>query len=402
MIPYNQLNRDIGMVSKISNEIKNGLILIFFTVLAIAVCNSPLSEYYYQILDMPIMLAIASYKLSKPLILWVNEGFMAIFFLYVTLEIKEEMINGTLDSWGKRALPFFAAIGGMLIPALCYIYITSNTKEVFDGWAIPTATDIVFSLSVLAMIYRGNNNALRVFLLSLAVFDDIGAIAIIAFYYTSNILISAIITATIAASILFLLNLCKINNASPYMIVGTILWVATLKSGVHATLAGIAIALALPNCKNKQQNKSVSNHIEHSLKPWINYFILPIFAFVNAGISFNNSSLSHIFDNMTIAIIVGLFFGKQIGIIIFSYLGIKLRLATMPEGLDWKGIYGVSLLCGIGFTMSLFIGTLAFEAQLDKYAVWIKMGVILGSLLSAITATLYFKLFLNKNTQDIC
>lgn len=369
-----------------------GIILLLCSVAAIVICNSPLKHWYDHLLDIPMTFQIGTLKLQKPIILWVNEGLMAIFFLFVTLEIKKEMLTGSLNTNMKRAFPFIAAIGGMIVPACLYLYIIAGNHELISGWAIPTATDIVFSISLLAIIGAQSNHNVRSFLLALAIFDDVGAILIIAIYYTNAISLLSIISMIIAGILLFTLNRLQVKSLAAYVLVGIFLWLSVLKSGVHATLAGIAIALALPSTAPKNK-KSMAKRVKRSLEPWVHYLILPVFAFTNSGVSFLNVSFHQVFTAMPVAIIVGLFFGKQIGITLFSYLGTKLKLAHIPRGLSWREVYGVSILCGIGFTMSLFIGALAFEDMVGNYATMVRAGVMAGSLLSAIFATIYFKSF---------
>lgn len=370
-----------------------GIILLLCSIAAIVLCNTPLKVLYDHLLDIPLIFQIGDLKLQKPIILWVNEGLMAIFFLSVTLEIKKEMTVGSLNSNMKRAFPLVAAIGGMAMPAVFYYYCVGAGSPLLAGWAIPTATDIVFSISLLAVIGANASHNIRAFLLALAIFDDIGAILIIAIYYTNTISITSIIDMIVTTGLLVVLNRMKVKSLAAYVLVGCVLWISILKSGLHATLAGIAIALAFPDT-NSDGEESLADRVEKSLKPWVHYFILPLFAFTNSGVSFLNMTSEQIFTAMPAAIIIGLFFGKQIGITLFSYLGTKLKLAQIPTGLSWKEVYGTALLCGIGFTMSLFIGSIAFEDMLEHYTTMVRAGVMTGSILSAVFATIYFKYFI--------
>lgn len=372
-------------------EKRNGILLAICAIIAIIACNTPLNTYYQQILNTIMIIQVGDYKLAKPTVMWINEGLMAIFFLAVTLEIKHEMFFGSLNTNSKRALPLWGAIGGMIVPAAIYLYLCQGTPDILDGWAIPTATDIVFALSLLSIVYENCPQSVRSFLLALAVFDDIGAIVIIAVYYTSEVATTSLVLMPLLSLLLLVLNRKKVQSISFYMFIGVLLWVIVLKSGVHATLAGIAVGLALPS-GNTSGKKPLAEKVEKKLYPWVNYFILPLFAFANAGVSFSGISTEKLFHIMPIAIICGLVFGKQIGITLFSYLAVKLRIAELPKSFKWHDVYGISILCGVGFTMSLFIGALAFENNTNHYSVLVRLGVIFGSLISAILAALYFKI----------
>ena len=379
------------------SEKRNGIILAIFAAIAIIACNTPLKTYYQQLLNTLMTIQIGDYHLSKPIIMWVNEGLMAIFFLAVTLEIKHEMFSGSLNTNSKRALPLWGAIGGMIVPAGIYLYLCQGMPDITDGWAIPTATDIVFALSLLSIVYENCPQSVRSFLLALAVFDDIGAIVIIAVYYTTEIARISLILMPLLSLVLFALNRKNVQSISLYMFIGIILWIIVLKSGIHATLAGIAVGLALPS-DNLSGKKPLAEKVEKKLYPWVNYFILPLFAFANAGVSFSGLTTEKLFHIMPIAIICGLVFGKQIGITLFSYIAVKLRIAELPKSFKWHDIYGISILCGVGFTMSLFIGALAFENNTNHYPILVRLGVIIGSLISAILAALYFKI-LHSNKE---
>lgn len=371
-----------------SNDTLMGIILASCALAAIIVCNSPFSDLYNDLIQVHLSIKLGKYALDKSLVLWINEGLMALFFLLVTLEIKREMTVGTLNTYSKRALPFFAAIGGMIVPALIYIVLTADQPQLFPGWAIPTATDIVFALSLLGMIVKNCPQSIRSFLLALAVFDDIGAIIIIAVYYSNDISLFSAGMIALCSGLLYYFHQKKLATLTPYILVGLVLWVCVLKSGVHATLAGIVVALALPN----EGVNSLAAQVENDLTPCVNYCILPLFAFANAGITFAGTTASHLFHIMPLAIMTGLVIGKQLGITTCSYLAVKFRLASLPTGMTWQDILGVSMLCGVGFTMSLFIGSLAFETELEQFALWIRVGVMGGSLLSALCAWLYFRM----------
>lgn len=363
----------------IKKESSAGILLIFFTILALALRNSSLSEYYVSFLSTPVEVRFSNLHIAKPLLLWINDGLMAIFFLLIGLEVKREVLEGQLSTPSQIALPGIAAIGGMAVPALFYIYINIGDENAMLGWAIPTATDIAFALGVLAVLGKRVPLSLKVFLMALAIIDDLGAIIIIALFYTVELSTLSIVIAAIALSILIIMNRLGVAKKAGYIIFGVVLWVSVLKSGVHATLAGVALAFTIPlSCTNKETGEtfSMSKDMEHDLHYWVAFFILPLFAFVNAGIDLRHVSLDQMTAGVPLGIMAGLFFGKQIGVFGFSWVAIKLGLAKLPDKSTWLQLYGVAILTGIGFTMSLFVDSLAFTdgklyQQTDKLAILI-------------------------------
>lgn len=379
-------------------ETTAGIILFFSAVLAILWANSPFSGLYSAIFDTKLSITIGGTGITKPLLLWINDGFMAVFFFLVGLELKREIVIRELADKRKLALPLFGAIGGMAIPALVYFLVNKDNPEAIKGWAIPAATDIAFALGVLALLGKRVPLALKVFLVSLAIIDDIGVILIISLFYTENLSINALIFGLPILIGLFTLNKKGVTNKAPYILLGIILWVAVLKSGVHATLAGIAVAMFIP-LKGKKEGASPLRELEHALHPWVAFMILPIFALANSGISLDAISKEAFLSPIPLGITLGLFIGKQVGVFAFSFAAIKLGFASLPDQVRWSGLYGVSLLTGIGFTMSLFIGSLAFEETGNvEYIVDDRLGIILGSALSAICGYLVLKLTL-KDTK---
>ena len=374
-------------------EASGGIALFIMAVLALVVDNSPLSPYYHQFFNTVATVQFGAYALSKPVLLWINDGFMTIFFLLVGLEIKRELFEGELNSFAKAILPAVAAVGGMLVPALIYIGFNHGQLEALRGWAIPTATDIAFSLGILSLLGKRIPPALKVFLMALAIFDDIGAVVIIAVFYTHNISLFSLYLALGLMVLLLIMNRLKITSYFPYFIVGIILWVCVLKSGVHATLTGIMLGFAIPLRDAKKPNYLPAGKLIKVLHPWVAFAILPIFAFANAGVSFEGLSWQHFVGPISLGIALGLFIGKQLGIWGMSMLAIKLKIANMPKGGSAQAIYGIALLGGVGFTMSLFIGTLAFEMGKDVslHAAMVRTGVITGSLLSGILGYLLLR-----------
>ena len=361
----------------IKKESSSGILLIIATILALTLKNSMFSEYYSAFLRTPVEIRFADLHIAKPLLLWINDGLMAIFFLLIGLEVKREFIEGQLSTPAQLALPGIAAIGGMLVPALFYTYINFGNETAMRGWAIPTATDIAFALGILALLGKRVPISLKAFLLALAIIDDLGAIVIIALFYTVELSTLSIAVAASALTILIIMNRLGVAKKAAYITVGVILWVSVLKSGVHATLAGVALAFTIPlNCTRGDKDKtfSMSKDMEHDLHFWVAFFILPLFAFVNAGVDLRNVSLDQMTTGVPLGIMAGLFLGKQIGVFGFSWVAIKLGLAKIPTDSTWLQLYGVSILTGIGFTMSLFVDSLAFTdgnlyQQADKLAV---------------------------------
>lgn len=362
-------------------EASAGLVLMGVAVLAMIFANTGLAGLYTSVLDTNIRVGIGAFEISKPALLWINDGLMAIFFFLIGLEIKREVLLGELSSFDKAILPIMAAIGGMAVPGLVFVMINWGTPENLNGWAIPAATDIAFALGVLALLGSRAPVALKVFLLAVAIIDDLGAIIIIAVFYTSELSTNALTFSMLGFAGAVALNRMGVQRIAPYVIIGVIMWVFVLKSGVHATLAGVLIALTIP-LKEKNGDKALLYKVEHALHPWVAYMILPIFAFANAGVSLTGLSISDLAQPLTLGIAAGLFVGKQIGVLAATWIGVKSGIAKLPEGINWLHLYGVACLTGIGFTMSLFVGSLAFGADETMNAV--RLGVIFGSLLSGI------------------
>ncbi|EQC05482.1 Na+/H+ antiporter NhaA [Aeromonas salmonicida] len=362
-------------------ESASGIILIISAILAMVLANSGLASLYHAFLDTPVQMRIASLDIDKPLLLWINDGLMALFFLFIGLEVKREMMEGALSSREQATFPAIAAVGGMLAPALLYAFFNYDNEVTRAGWAIPAATDIAFALGVMALLGKRVPTSLKVFLLALAIMDDLGVIIIIALFYTQQLSLSAIGVAAAATVVLFLFNRMKVERLSFYMLIGLIAWVAVLKSGVHATLAGVVVAFMIP--LKGERTESPLKYLEHQLNPWCAYLILPLFAFSNAGVSLDGMGLDALTNPVCLGIIVGLFVGKPLGIFTISWLVVKLGLAKLPAGTDFKQIFAVSVLCGIGFTMSMFIASLAFQHSGMEYGNYARLGILLGSTLAA-------------------
>lgn len=372
-------------------ESSGGLLLMFSAMLAIVCANSFLSSYYELLLSTPVEIRVGNLEIAKPLLLWVNDGLMAIFFFLVGLELKRELIEGELADKRNVILPGVGAIGGMLIPALIYLYFNIDDPVAVSGWAIPAATDIAFALGILTLLGSRVPTSVKIFLTSLAIFDDIGAIVIIALFYTAKISVFALVVAAICIIVLSVFNKRNVIAKSPYVLVGIVMWVATLKSGVHATLAGVILAMFIPMRSVEDPTISPLKSMEHDLHTIVAFFVLPVFAFANAGISLKGVGLSDVLHPVPIGISLGLFVGKQIGIFGLCWLAIKAGLANMPKNMDWLSLYGTAALCGIGFTMSLFIGSLAFEESGVNLLFDERLGIILGSLASGILGYLVLR-----------
>ena len=372
-------------------ESASGILLIVATVLAMVVVNSPAKPLYDSLLDMPVELRIGQLELAKPLILWINDGLMAIFFFLIGLEIKREVLEGELSDPARIILPTIGAIGGMAVPALVYVLFNAGNPIALSGWAIPAATDIAFALGILALLSPRIPTSLKLFLLTLAIIDDLGAILIIAIFYSGELSAGYFLVAAGALLILFLMNRRGVMAIAPYILVGIILWFSVLKSGVHATLAGVLLAFFIPLRSQKENLESPLHILEHDLHPTVAYGILPLFAFVNTGISFQGLSFSSLLNPIPLGIALGLYFGKQAGVFGFVWIAIKLRLAQLPEGANWLGLFGVATLCGIGFTMSLFISSLAFEQIGTALAIDDRLGILVGSFLAGITGYLVLR-----------
>lgn len=377
----------IKLKMSVNKKTAGGIILIIAGVAALLVNNSFLSAWYVSLLDMPVIVGIGSFEIAKPMLLWVNDGLMAIFFFLVGLEIKKEVLSGELSSFDRALLPVIAAIGGMMLPALIFLGVNMTTPENMVGWAIPAATDIAFALGILALLGPGVPTALKVLLLGIAIIDDLGAILAIALFYTSDVFTSPLLIGFAGLGILALMNKLGVRAITPYVLVGLIIWGAVLKSGVHATLAGVLIALAIP--LRKEHGVSLLKEVEHDLDPWVSFLILPIFAFFNSGVSFAGMSFESLLSPLPLGIALALFFGKQIGVFFFSWVSVKAGLCRLPQGVNWMQIYGLSCLAGVGFTMSLFIGTLAFDNADHINAV--RLGVMMGSVLSAMVGFIILK-----------
>lgn len=379
-------------------ESATGILLVLAMMAAMMMANTPLSCYYTDFMDMPVVVSIGSFAIAKPLLLWVNDGLMAIFFFMIGLEIKREVLEGSLSNPSAIAIPAFAALGGMVVPSLIYAWFNYHDPVAINGWAIPSATDIAFALGILTLLGNRVPAGLKLFLLALAIIDDLGAIIIIALFYTSELSVLSMGIGAAMIAILIAMNRKGVINNSAYILIGLILWAAVLKSGVHATLAGVVLGLIIP-LKN---NKKGFHALEHSLHAPVNFVILPLFAFANTGIGFGNITARDFVDNVTMGIALGLFFGKQIGVFLFSALAIKAGFGKLPHGVTWMQLYGVSVLSGIGFTMSLFIGSLAFEnargaaiALADE-----RLGVLIGSVLSALVGFTLLKITLKSKATD--
>ncbi|ORJ60655.1 Na+/H+ antiporter NhaA [Geothermobacter hydrogeniphilus] len=372
----------------LQKESSVGILLMVATVLAMVCANSSLQSVYEYILNTPFEVRLGRYiHIAKPLLLLVNDGLMAIFFLLVGLEVKREVMVGQLSSRAQIILPGIAALGGMIAPALCYVLINIGDSAALNGWAIPAATDIAFALGVLALLGKRVPSSLKIFLLALAIMDDLGAIIIIALFYSGDLSISMLWMAAICLVVLFLLNIFKVERMAAYITVGVFLWIFVLKSGVHATLAGVALAFAIPLKSNRDESFSPAGKLEHDLHPWVSFLILPIFAFANAGIPLSGMGLGDLFHSVPLGIMVGLVVGKLAGVYGCSILAVKTGLAAMPEGATNRHLFGVAALCGIGFTMSLFIGGLAFEhvgGDAEAYMLSHRLGILTGSLISGL------------------
>ncbi len=371
---------------------------MFAALLAMLCANTFLAEYYELLLSVPVEIRVGALNIAKPLLLWINDGLMAIFFFLVGLELKRELVEGELSDKRNIILPGVGAIGGMLFPALIYLYFNHDSMA-RDGWAIPAATDIAFALGALSLLGSRVPISIKIFLTSLAIFDDVGAILIIAIFYTSKISLSALIVVAFCLPVLAILNRRNVISSSPYILIGVIMWIATLKSGVHATLAGVVMAMFIPMRSKKDPSISPLINLEHDLHSIVAFFVLPVFAFANAGISFTGVGIEQVFHSASIGITLGLFLGKQIGIFGCCWLAVKLSFAKLPEGMSWASLYGTAALCGIGFTMSLFIGSLAFEENgLDMFFDE-RLGIVIGSLASGLFGFLLLYKALPNKTQ---
>jgi NhaA family Na+:H+ antiporter len=377
-------------------EAASGLVLLFAAIIALFISNSNLADLYFSTLNKYLFIGINNFGLKLSVIHWINDALMAIFFFFVTLEIKREFLQGELSNIKQALLPIIAAVGGMLVPALFYVFINFGDSETLKGWAIPSATDIAFSLGVLSLLGKRVPLSLKVFLTALAIIDDLGAIVIIALFYSGDLSIKYLILMLAAFIILLLINKFNIKKFLPYLIVGLFLWDFTHNSGVHATIAGVLLAMTIPHRK-KEKDFSLLIKIEHAISPYVAFGIMPLFAFANAGVSLEGLTFASLLNKVPLGILLGLFVGKQLGVFIFSYVSIKAKIAQMPSDTSWYNFYGVGVLTGIGFTMSLFVGNLAFTENM-QYMDGVKIGVLTGSLLSTLFG--YFLILLTPNKPN--
>ena len=365
-------------------EAAGGILLIGAALLAIFCANSPLSSYYQLLLDVPVEVRISELEIAKPLLLWINDGLMAVFFLLVGLELKREIVAGELSTPGNIMLPGIGALGGMLVPALIYLYCNRGDAVALQGWAIPAATDIAFALGILALLGSRGPPSIKIFLTSLAIIDDIGAIIIIAIFYTAKISVTALLVALLCLPLLWWLHHRNIVDKSPYLLLGLVMWIAMLKSGVHATLAGVVVAAFIPMNDRQDDMHCPLTELEHDLHGVVAFFVLPLFAFVNAGVDLRGMDSSQMLHPVPVGIALGLVLGKQIGIFGGCWLALKAGVVNLPKGMDTFSLYGTAALCGVGFTMSLFIGTLAFETTGVNLLFDERFGIIAGSVVSGL------------------
>ena len=371
-------------------ESAGGILLLFSAAVAMLLANSPLSSQYNDFLNLPVSLQIGSFSINKTLIHWINDGFMAVFFVLVGMEVKKELFEGALSSYQQAIFPAIAAVGGMIVPALVYWFIAKQDPSLANGWAIPMATDIAFALGIMALLSKQVPLPLKIFLLALAIIDDLGAIVVIALFFSHELSVQALIFSGISILTLVLLNRFRVSALCAYMVVGAILWASVLKSGVHATLAGVIIGFCIP-LKGKKGERPLHD-FEHILAPWSSFVILPLFAFANAGVSFDGIDVSMISSPLLLAIACGLIIGKPVGVFGFSYISVKLGLAKLPDGIKFKQIFAVAVLCGIGFTMSMFLASLAFDADAGESVNTLsRLGILLGSTVSATLGYLFLK-----------
>ena len=363
-------------------EAASGLVLLIAAIIALVISNSSLSNLYFDTLNQYLFIGINDFGLKLSVHHWINDLLMAIFFFFVTLEIKREFIQGELSNLKKALLPIIGAVGGMVVPALVYVFINLGNSETLNGWAIPSATDIAFSLGILSLLGSRVPISLKVFLTALAIIDDLGAILIIAFFYSGDLSISYLSLILISYILLLTLNKFGVKKFIPYLIIGAFMWFFTYKSGIHATIAGVLLASTIPH-RIKEKDFSLLIKLEHAISPYVAFMIMPIFAFANAGVSLEGLSLNSLLEPVPLGILLGLFVGKQVGVMVLSFIAVKFGVAQMPDKSSWLSLYGVSILTGVGFTMSLFVGNLAF-AESIQYIDGVKIGVLAGSLLSTV------------------
>jgi len=387
-------NQESFLSSFLKLESSGGIVLILAALLAIVLANSPLENYYELILDTPVAVRVGALEIAKPLLLWINDGLMVVFFFMVGLELKRELIEGELSNRKNVILPGIGAIGGMAVPAIIYIYFNTSDADAMQGWAVPTATDIAFALGVLSLLGSRVPVSIKVFLTSLAIFDDIGAIIIIAIFYTAKVSMLSLLIVACCIPLLALINRRNPDSTSLYIIIGIVMWVAMLKSGVHATLTGIVLAMFIPMKSKTNVHYSPLKAMERDLHSVVAFFVLPAFAFANAGIDLHGMSAEKMLHGVPLGIALGLFIGKQVGVFGFCWLAIRMKLADLPNGISWGSLYGVAALCGIGFTMSLFVGSLAFEETGVNLMFDYRLGIILGTLASGILGYLVLRMSL--------
>ncbi|WP_440911870.1 Na+/H+ antiporter NhaA [Candidatus Pelagibacter sp.] len=376
-------------------EAASGLVLLIAAIFALVISNSAFSNIYFETLEKYLFIGINDFGLKLSVHHWINDALMAIFFFFVTLEIKREFLQGELSNIKQALLPIIAAVGGMVVPALFYVVINYGNSETINGWAIPSATDIAFSLGILSLLGSRVPISLKVFLTALAIIDDLGAILIIAFFYSGDLSIPYLSLILISYILLLVLNKFSVKIFTPYLLIGLCMWFFTYKSGIHATIAGVLLASTIPH-RLKEHDFSLLVKLEHAISPYVAFMIMPIFAFANAGVNLEGLSLSSLLNPVPLGILMGLFFGKQIGVLLFSYVSVKFKFADMPNNSNWLSVYGVSILTGIGFTMSLFVGNLAFVEN-TQYIDGVKIGVLTGSLLSTVFG--YFILLISSKNK---
>ena len=371
-------------------EAASGLLLVTTAIIALIISNSTLRDDYFNLISTHITIGFDRFNLDLSVIHWINDALMAIFFFVVTLEIKREFLQGELSKPKQAILPIVGALGGMIVPAAIYIFINFKNPNTLNGWAIPSATDIAFSIGVLSLLGSRVPISLKIFLTALAIIDDLGAIIIIAIFYSTELSYFNLLLMLISFSILVSLNKFGIKNFLPYLIIGLLLWFFTYQSGIHSTISGVLLALTIPHW-NKKKDSSLLLNLEHKISPYVAFGIMPLFAFANAGVSLENLSIKTLLNPVPLGILCGLFFGKQVGVFLFSFLSIKFKFAEIPTNSNWLTLYGISILTGIGFTMSLFVGNLAFANNIE-YMDGVKIGVLSGSLLSTLVG--YFLLLM--------
>ena len=396
-VPGKQIVDAIGDFIKL--ESSGGLLLLIAAVVAMAVANSPIATSYDALLNTPVAVQVGALAIDKPLLLWINDGLMAVFFLLVGLEIKREVLEGELSSVSQIVLPGMGALGGMIVPAAIYAWLNWGNSVALDGWAIPVATDIAFALALLGVFGSRVPTSLKVFLLTLAIFDDLAAIVIIAIFYSGDLSLGSLLFGGGVLAAAILMNRLGVTRTSSYIMLGIVLWVAVLKSGVHATLAGVLIAFCIP--MRDRDERSPLRELEHDLHGPVAYAILPVFAFANAGLSLAGMAISDLAHPVTFGVIAGLFLGKPVGILLFVGLAVALRMVSLPKNVSWLQVLGVAFACGIGFTMSLFIAGLAFEHGSGDYFAGDRLGIVVGSALSAVAAYVFLHFSLPKRSGDL-